>query len=188
MSRREMPAERAHAVRESILVDIGKVGLALSQGELSPEERQWAKKRLAELKAVWNGVEGVPAGAPPPPRDVDPRPADSPPAPTLKWHVYPVCGLAGWARERRSYCRTHGEQPPEESPFGVRPLTAIEVVLGRTVLREPPSLRAWVKRFGGYANITAEGWVEYDAAMEKFRSEKPEEPFAALNYKIEDEQ
>ena len=31
MSWREMPAERAHAVRESILVDIGKVGLALSQ-------------------------------------------------------------------------------------------------------------------------------------------------------------
>lgn len=81
-----------------------------------------------------------------------------------QWHVCPVCGLAGWAREGRNYCLIHGE-PPEEDPFGERPLTAIELALGRRILTDPPSLHDWIRKFGGYARITAEGWAEYDRAM-----------------------
>jgi hypothetical protein len=34
-------------------------------------------------------------------------------APTLRWHVCPQCGLAGWAREGFGYCRLHSERPEE---------------------------------------------------------------------------
>lgn len=111
--------------------------------------------------------------------------------PALQWHVCPVCGLAGWAGEGFSYCRQHGEQPetpfaaldePEEmtptTPDG-RPLTMIEIVLGRQILGEPPSLGALVKRFGGYANITAEGWAEYDAAR-SVNADQPEKEIRRL--------
>lgn len=93
-----------------------------------------------------------------------------PPEPTLKWHICPVCGLAGWAREGFGYCRIHGEQDPDET-LPRSPPTAIEVVLGRQILKDPPSLRDWIKRFGGYSKITAEGWAEYHAAMAEWRDE-----------------
>jgi hypothetical protein len=104
-----------------------------------------------------------------------------PPEPTLKWHVCPVCGLAGWAREGFGYCRLHreraatpfaGREKREEgtltSPDG-RPLTMIEIVLGRIILKAPPGLHDRIQRFGGYSKITAEGWDEYDAAMAEYR-------------------
>ena len=43
-------------------------------------------------------------------------------------------------------------------------LTAAEVALGRRIFAELPNLHDWIKRFGGYAKITAEGWAEYAAA------------------------
>jgi hypothetical protein len=91
-------------------------------------------------------------------------------APAPEWHVCPVCGLAGLAKPGFSYCRLHGDPGPET--LNDRQLTEIEIRLGRVILREPPRLGDWIKRFGGYANITAEGWAEYDAAMAKWREAK----------------
>jgi hypothetical protein len=60
----------------------------------------------------------------------------------------------------------------EEPLFNRRPITGIEIGLDRIILREPPSLHDWIKRFGGCANITPEGWAEYDAAMAEWREAK----------------
>jgi hypothetical protein len=45
--------------------------------------------------------------------------------------------------------------------------TAIERMLGRHVAApEPPNLHDWIKRFGGYVNISPEGCPDYKAALE----------------------
>ena len=90
----------------------------------------------------------------------------------LEWHVCPKCGLAGWAPEGFSYCRLHGKQDPDQA-LPSSPPTAIEIALGRRIFEDPPCLSDWIKRFGGYAKITAEGWAEYDAAMAERREAKP---------------
>jgi hypothetical protein len=35
----------------------------------------------------------------------------------------------------------------------------------------PPDLHDWIKRYGGYSNITQEGWAAYDAAMSAYWEE-----------------
>ena len=90
----------------------------------------------------------------------------------LKWHVCPECVVAGWAPEGSRYCRLHGGQPLDES-LPSSPPTAIEKALGRRIFADPPNLRDWIRRFGGYAKITAEGWAEYAAAMAEWREAKP---------------
>jgi hypothetical protein len=48
--------------------------------------------------------------------------------------------------------------------------TTIERILDRRVLGTPPNLHNWIDRYGGYANITAEGWADYDRAMAEWRA------------------
>jgi hypothetical protein len=44
--------------------------------------------------------------------------------------------------------------------------TAIERILGRRVLRDPPpGLQALIRTYGGYGQIPAEAWREYDGQM-----------------------
>lgn len=94
----------------------------------------------------------------------------------LVWHTCPTCGLAGWARRRFSYCRLHGEQPPEEAPLPkwIKLVgTWLSISPARALAFEEPGslLYDLIKRFGGYDNITPEGWAEYDVAMAEWREE-----------------
>ena len=85
------------------------------------------------------------------------------------WHVCPACGLAGPVdRPDGFYCLLHSQADVEASPSDDN-LTAIERVLGRKILQDPPSLRDWITRFGGYAKITPEGWADYNRAMNEWR-------------------
>jgi hypothetical protein len=56
-------------------------------------------------------------------------------------------------------------QPPDEP-------TTIERMLGRCILKPPPDLHAWIRKYGGYADITAEGWAEYNEAKRQWEEDR----------------
>lgn len=91
------------------------------------------------------------------------------------WHVCPICGLAGPAEKADDfYCHQHGQISAESLRDD---LTVIERVLGYKILKEPPNLlHDWIRRFGGYAKITIEGWADYNEAIAQWREATRQPP------------
>lgn len=53
-----------------------------------------------------------------------------------------------------------------------RPPSAVERLLGRRVLKEPPDLQRLVHERGAYANLTREDWADYRADMIRWNTDR----------------
>jgi hypothetical protein len=57
-------------------------------------------------------------------------------------------------------------RPPPDEP------TAIEHNLRRRLFRDPPDLHVWISKYGGYAQITPEGWAKYNGAKRQWEEDR----------------